>query len=902
MVHLSVHQSPAVSRYLARRPAGLTLLMLAVLLMVSTGLPRTIPTAQAALPPGLTTADWAAVRAQIPLVVTQQAYLKASNTGAFDQFGYSLALSDNTLVVGAPFELSAATSVNGDQTDNSATDAGAAYVFVRTGTTWTQQAYLKASNTGAGDRFGWSVAVAGDTVVVGATLEDSAATGVNGNQVDNSATDAGAAYVFVRTGTTWMQQAYLKASNTGADDYFGWTVAVAGDTVVIGTPYEDSAATGMNGNQADNSATDAGAAYVFVRTGTTWMQQTYLKASNTDAGDSFGWSVAVAGDTVVIGAPFEASAATGVNGDQANNSDSGAGAAYMFVRSGTIWTQQAYLKASNTSAGDLFGWSVAVAGDTVVIGAPFEDSAATGVNGDQTDNSAGEAGAAYVFVRAGATWTQQTYLKASNSETNDRFGQSVAIDGDTVIVGAPYERSAATGVNGDQTDNSAGEAGAAYVFVRSGTTWTQQAYLKASNTGVNDLFGASVMVAGDTVAVGASFESSAATGVNGDQTDNSAIYAGAAYTFVGTGPVPSATATTTPTATANATATAVPSATTTAVPSATTTAVPSATSTAMPSATSTAVPSATSTAVPSATTTAVPSATTTAVPSTTTTAMPSATSTAVPSATTTAVPSATTTAVPSATTTAVPSTTTTAMPSATTTAVPSATTTAVPSATTTAVPSATTTAVPSATTTAVPSATTTAVPSTTTTAMPSTTTTAIPTTTVTALPTSTRTVTTLPTSTRTATMQPSVTTTAVPTSTRTVTALPTSTQTAVPSTTTTVVPSTTTTAVPSATTTIMPTRTITALPTSTRTVTALPTSTRTATIQPSMTTTAVPTSTRTVTAVPTSTQTAVPTTTQTSMATATATPSDRHVIFLPMVVFGNDPLVTLIPIVINSGQ
>ena len=148
-----------------------------------------------------------------------------------------------------------------------------------------QQAYLKASNTDAGDAFGSSVAVSGDTVVVGAQRESSNATGVNGDQSDNSAAVAGAAYVFVRNGTTWTQQAYLKASNTEANDLFGISVAVSGDTVVVGADFEASNATGVNGNQADNSASGAGAAYVFVRNGTTWSQQAYLKASNTDAGD-----------------------------------------------------------------------------------------------------------------------------------------------------------------------------------------------------------------------------------------------------------------------------------------------------------------------------------------------------------------------------------------------------------------------------------------------------------------------------------------------------------------------------------------------------------------------------------------------------------------------------------------
>ncbi len=480
--------------------------------------------------------------ARYPLTIdptAQQAYLKASNTGGDDRFGYSVAVSGNTVVVGADQEDSNATGVNGNQADNSASGSGAAYVFVRSGTTWTQEAYLKASNTEAFDRFGYSVAVSGNTVVVGADQEDSNATGVNGNQADNSADRAGAAYVFVRSGNTWTQQAYLKASNTEAFDQFGYSVSVSGNTVVIGAYVEDSNATGVNGDQADNSSAGSGAAYVFVRTGTTWTQQAYLKASNAADYNFFGRLVAISGDTVVVGAHNEDSNATGVNGNQANNSTTGAGAAYVFVRTGggTTWSQQAYFKASNTGASDYFGWSVAISGDTVVVGAVNEDSNATGVNGNQgnyQNNLSYNSGAAYVFVRppGGTTWTQQAYLKASNTGAIDRFGGSVAISGDTVVVGARSEDSNATGVNGDQADNSSAESGAAYVFVRTGTTWTQQAYLKASNTGVGDLFGDSVAVSGDTVVVGAFGEGSNATGVNGNQANNSTTGAGAAYVFL----------------------------------------------------------------------------------------------------------------------------------------------------------------------------------------------------------------------------------------------------------------------------------------------------------------------------------------------------------------------------------
>ncbi|MBL9148250.1 MAG: integrin [Phycisphaerae bacterium] len=463
--------------------------------------------------------------------IAQQGYFKASNTGIDDLFGLSVAIDGDTLVVGASGESSNATGVNGNQADNSADGAGAAYVFVRSGTAWVQQAYLKASNTNANDIFGRSVAISGDTIVVGADGEDSNATGVNGNQSDNSLTNPGAAYVFVRTGTTWSQQAYLKASNTGQFDFFGFSVAISGETIVVGAMGEDSAADGINGNQADNSALTAGAAYVFVRSGTTWSQQAYLKASNSEGGDNFGDSVSISGNTIVVGANLEDSAATGINGNQASNAVGGSGAAYVFVRSGTAWTQQAYVKASNTGGADQFGASVAISGDTMVVGAFSEASGATGVNGNQADNSASGSGAAYVFVRSGTTWSQQAYLKASNTDAGDSFGGEVAISGDIVVAGATWESSNAAGVNGNQSDDSLFSAGAAYVFGRTGSTWSQLAYLKASNPGAQDGFGGALAVSGGTVIVGAASEDSNATGVNGVQGNNAASSAGAAYLF-----------------------------------------------------------------------------------------------------------------------------------------------------------------------------------------------------------------------------------------------------------------------------------------------------------------------------------------------------------------------------------
>ncbi len=163
---------------------------------------------------------------------------------------------------------------------------GTSYSPAQNANTVSQQAYLKASNTGAGDCFGCAVALSGDTLVVGALHEDSNAIGINGNQTNNNATDSGAVYVFVRSGTNWGQQAYLKASNTGPGDGFGWFVAISGDTIVVAAPFEDSNTTGVNGNQSNNNATDAGAVYVFVRRGTNWSQQAYLKPSNTGTSET----------------------------------------------------------------------------------------------------------------------------------------------------------------------------------------------------------------------------------------------------------------------------------------------------------------------------------------------------------------------------------------------------------------------------------------------------------------------------------------------------------------------------------------------------------------------------------------------------------------------------------------
>ncbi|MGK0185432.1 MAG: hypothetical protein ACI9R3_001210 [Verrucomicrobiales bacterium] len=429
-------------------------------------------------------------RLQADTEVVQEAFLKASNAVTngilhADWFGWSMAMDADTLVVGAWDEESAATGVNGNGDDNSADCAGAAYVFVRRGQGWVEEAYLKASNTEAGDRFGVSVAVSRDTVVVGAPQKRTSGNGWTGP-----------AYVFVRENGTWRQQAILEASNSDPDDAFGRSVAIDGDTIVVGAPREYSGASGPGANEFDNSLKWAGAAYVFVRNGDTWVQQAYLKSSRPGRGFAFGGAVAIDGNTIVAGSEQEDRPGAG--------SLDNLGAAYVFVRGGDQWRQQARLTAS-VDTGE-FGRAVDIDEDTIVVGA--------------TGTSGGRSTGAFVFVRTARAWTEQAHLISSNYEDRDTFGSDVAVSGNAVVVGAPGEDSASKGINGDEIDNRLAGSGAAYLFTREGTSWTQQAYVKASNPGQGDQFGQTVAASRDRFAVGAGWE--------GDQS-------GAAYTFHATG-------------------------------------------------------------------------------------------------------------------------------------------------------------------------------------------------------------------------------------------------------------------------------------------------------------------------------------------------------------------------------
>ncbi len=432
-------------------------------------------------------------------------YFKPSNTGADDNFGVSLALSgDNkTLVVGAYYEDNGAKGVISDGSEitdvSTAVDSGAVYVFTRNNRgIWSQSAYLKASNTGAEDNFGTSLALSedGKTLVVGASAEDNGFKGIitDGSEASDSGTavGSGAVYVFSKSNTgTWSQSAYIKASNTGASDLFGSSVAISkdGKTLAVGAPTEDNAVKGIitNGSEVIDlgTATNSGAVYVFIKDSSgSWAQSAYIKASNTGADDNFGASLAVSedGNTLAVGAWFEDNSVTGVVVDGSEITDlstiNNAGAVYVFTKDNVgVWSQSAYVKGSNTGTSDGFGESLSVSdnGKTFAVGSPGENNSAKGIiiNGSEINDvgSATSAGAVYLFTKdSSGNWSQIAYLKASNTGMIDYFGKSLALsdDGNLVAVGAYREDNKATGViiDGSETIDAGTEndSGAVYLY------------------------------------------------------------------------------------------------------------------------------------------------------------------------------------------------------------------------------------------------------------------------------------------------------------------------------------------------------------------------------------------------------------------------------------------------------
>ena len=402
-----------------------------------------------------------------------------------------MALSGETALVGAAYADSPGVF-----------ERGAAYVFVRLGTLWSQQQKLSANDGAASDLFGSAVALSGDTALVGAYGDT-----INGNSYQ------GSAYVFTRSGTTWSQQQKLTASDGTLEHFFGNAVALSGDVAVIGAYGYDPA------------SPNQGAAYVFVRNGASWTEQKALHALDKDYQNHFGQSVAVSGNLVLAGAPFDT---VGANANQGsvysfevvntplaqiqklsdaagpavayfgdslalhnNTAVVGAygdtiggvakGSAYVFVRNGATWSLQQKLTAADGASDDRFGRSVAINGETVVVGAYFK-----------TNGAAGQQGAAYVFVRNGAVWTQQQKLLAADGAAADWFGYSVALYENTALIGAAGDT---VGANGGQ--------GSAYTFKRSGATWSQQQKLTANDGTLGDYFGTAVALFGNTAVIGA---------------------------------------------------------------------------------------------------------------------------------------------------------------------------------------------------------------------------------------------------------------------------------------------------------------------------------------------------------------------------------------------------------------
>ncbi len=442
-------------------------------------------------------------------------YLKASNTDDGDVYGNALALSSDgtTFAVGAGGEASNATTINGDESDNSAPVAGAVYIYIRQGTTWVKQAYLKASNAETNDGFGGALSISadGNTLAIAATGEDSDLSSLS----DNSVSAAGAVYIFKRTGTTWVQFTVIKAP-APVSESFARFISLSADGTVLAASAHGNATNGSN----------SGAIYMFKEVSGSWSHQQTLFASTPESGDQFGYSVALSGDglTLATGAFCESSNATTIGGDQSNNSSTCAGAAYVFQEVAGTWGTPTYIKANNAGTFHYFGSDVALnyAGTTLAVAAIYEMTASSGVGG--TGSGGGSlSGAVYIFQNDG-TWTQQEYIKASNAEASDEFGTAIDLsdDGNILAVGTPKERSNALGIGGDESNNTLAGAGAVYIFARSGTTWEQRSYVKPTAIDVNDSFGTDVALdgAGTRLLVGVPVEDSDATGLNGDATRN----------------------------------------------------------------------------------------------------------------------------------------------------------------------------------------------------------------------------------------------------------------------------------------------------------------------------------------------------------------------------------------------
>ncbi len=343
------------------------------------------------------------------------------------------------------------------------------------------------------DYFGSSVAIDGETIVVGASGEASNAKGVNNDESDNSSASSGAAYVFTLINGQWQQQAYLKASNTNKYNLFGSTVKIFGDTIAISAPLEKGIATGVGGNQESNydntiNTSDFGAVYIFQRNNGTWQQNAYIKSMDNRRCASFGYELDLDLGILVVSQYHQC------GGIPENSPPEVKGKVFMYEKVDGTWRFESELISSKSIAGDAFGSSVEISGSNIAVGAIGNDL----INGQENHS-----GSVFVFSFANNQWSETAYIKSSKaSEDNfDFFGQSIALSGGTLIVGAPEDSYDKNG-NTDSSGNSY-RSGAVFVFTRQNNQWIQSQYIKASNGEKYDGFGTTVALSNQSLVIGA---------------------------------------------------------------------------------------------------------------------------------------------------------------------------------------------------------------------------------------------------------------------------------------------------------------------------------------------------------------------------------------------------------------
>jgi FG-GAP repeat/Cadherin-like beta sandwich domain len=433
-------------------------------------------------------------RITIERTAVQEAYLKSPAPGNTEHFGYRMAADGDTLVVGAPWEDGGSSGVNGNPNDDSIQNSGAAYVFVRQNGEWSQQAYLKPNDPAQTSFFGVSVAISGDTIVVGCIEDDV-------YDPTKSPTRPGAAYVFTRQNGSWTQQQKLTAKDGQPGDWFGLSVGVDGDTAVIGASHGDA------------TVMDSGAVYVFGRSGVAWTEIAKLGAMMPTRNSEFGSEVRISGDWFVVGAQEE------------DIDESRSGGAYLFQRSGSTWVARQRLTPPQPIRDGTFGVGLALDGDRLAVSAPrWEFAASLFVKRPP--------GEVYLFERGqDDRWSQTSMLRAIRPVPGDYFGVSLAMVGDALFVGSNGEGSGGRGVGADPAAGSSDYSGAAYLYVRVGRDWMPSGFFKASNRDDKDGFGYSVALSADTAFAAAVYENSNASGIDGDASNNSLMSAGAVYAF-----------------------------------------------------------------------------------------------------------------------------------------------------------------------------------------------------------------------------------------------------------------------------------------------------------------------------------------------------------------------------------